>query len=124
MAAFETTKITLLTIIASFELKERIVAELKELGVKHFTASTADGHGIHGVRARGFVEQPNLRIEVLLPPATVTRVLQRLFEDYTSSGLGEGAEAGFTASGMIAFMHDVEAAPRAHFAPTDSLRLG
>jgi hypothetical protein len=98
----ETAKLKLVTIIASSELQERLIDDLRKLGARGYTVSQASGGGLHGPRQRGIWDTGNVRIETLVPADIAARVLDRVVRAY------EGLS-------LVALMHDVEAVPRAHF---------
>ena len=103
MAAFtETAKVKLVTIVAGAELLEGLEERLNALNISGYTVTRADGEGVHGVRARGFLGIGNVRIETLAGIDDANQLLARLAHDYEGRAL-------------IAFSHDVEAIPRAHF---------
>lgn len=62
-----------------------------------------DGRGVHGARMAGLADAPNLRIEMLVSAGLAQRVLDRVASKY-----GEQP--------ILAYVHDVEAMPRDHFA--------
>jgi hypothetical protein len=99
----ETAKVTLITVVAVFELEERLVRDLKALGVKGYTSGKVDGRGLHGHRMAGLVDAPNLRIEMLVAPALARRILERITTKYVDQPI-------------MAYIHDVEAVPHEHFA--------
>jgi hypothetical protein len=99
----QTAKVKLVTIIASSELQERLVDDLRTLGARGYTISTASGGGLHGPRKRGMWDTGNVRIETLVTDDVAGRILSRVTSAY--KGLS-----------LVAFMHDVEAVPDDHFA--------
>lgn len=98
----ETAKVSLVTVIAAFELEERLVRDLRALGVKGYTTGSVDGRGVHGPRMAGLVDAPNLRIEMLVSPALAQRILERIAGKYVDQPI-------------MAYMHPVEAMPREEF---------
>jgi hypothetical protein len=92
----------LVTIVAAEEMQDRLEGELARLGVRAYTLFRTDGHGTHGRRRRGAFEVGNIRVEAVVPPPVAEAVL-----DYVA---GEAAS-----SALIAFAHDVDAVPAAHF---------
>lgn len=66
--AFEAVKVKLVTIIAPYELGERLASEVRGLGVRGYTVTKADGWGKDGARKFGFVDGANLRFETLVSP--------------------------------------------------------
>jgi hypothetical protein len=99
----ETAKVTLVTVIAASELEDRLVADLRALGVPGYTIGKVDGRGTHGERMAGFFESPNLRVEMLVRAAVARAILERIAANYADRPI-------------IAYVHDVEAIPREHFA--------
>jgi hypothetical protein len=102
--ALRTAKLKLVTLIATSELEDRIVADLRLLGATGYTSSTAGGGGAHGPRRRGFLEMGNVRIETLVSAEVGQRILEHVVHVY------EGLE-------VVAFSHEVEAVPPEHFVP-------
>jgi len=97
-----TAKVKLVTIIASSELQDRIIEDLREAGAGGYTITRASGGGLHGPRVRGIWDTGNVRIESLVS----TDVAERVFEHITQAY----ADLPFTA-----FAVDVEAVPPEHF---------
>jgi nitrogen regulatory protein PII len=95
----------LVTVIATSELQERLIDDLRELGASGYTISTVSGGGLHGPRTRGVWDTGNVRIETLVPADVAAAVLERVVRGY------EGLS-------LVAFMHEVDAVPREHFAKT------
>jgi nitrogen regulatory protein P-II 2 len=100
----ETARVTLVTVIAVFELEERLVKDLKALGVKGYTVGRVEGRGLHGHRMAGLTDAPNLRLEMLVAPSLARRILERIVTKY------EGQP-------IIGYVHEVEAVPGEHFRP-------
>ena len=98
----ETAQITLVTIIAAFALEERLLADLKALGVTGYTFAGVDGRGHHGRRMRSIVDAGNVRIETLVTPTLARRILKHVVREFSGSSL-------------VAYAHAVEAVPRARF---------
>lgn len=98
----ETAKVSLVTVIAAFELEERLVRDLRGLGVKGYTIGNVDGRGLHGPRMAGLVDAPNMRIEMLVVPVLAQRVLERIAAKYVDQPI-------------MAYVHVVEAMPRDQF---------
>jgi nitrogen regulatory protein PII len=92
----------LVTIIASLEFVDRLAETLRSLGARGYTMTDARGRGLHGPRGFTFFDAGNARIETVVPPAVADKILEHIVKDY------RGDE-------IIAFAHDVEAVPRAHF---------
>jgi hypothetical protein len=98
----ETAKITLVTVVAAFEIEERLVKDLQALGVKGYTAGKVDGRGFHGHRMAGLVDAPNMRLEMLVSPALAQKILDRVVGKYVDQPI-------------MAYVHDVRAVPHEHF---------
>jgi nitrogen regulatory protein PII len=96
-------KVMLVTIIAGYEMKERISTELSAFGVSGCTVVRADGHGLHGTRKFGFVDGANVRIEVIVLPEFGVRILDLIATSYA----GEA---------VLAYAQDVLAVPSERFA--------
>ena len=97
-----TAKVKLVTIIASSELQDRIIEDLRQAGAGGYTIARASGGGLHGPRMRGMWDTGNVRIESLVSADVAERVLEHVAEAY--------ADLPF-----IAFAVDVEAVPAEHF---------
>jgi hypothetical protein len=97
-----TAKVRLVTIIASSELQDRVIEDLREAGAGGYTIGRASGGGLHGPRVRGVFDSGNVRIESVVSGEVAERVLEHLAQAY----------AGLS---LIAFTQDVEAVPREHF---------
>ena len=97
-----TVKLKLVTVIASFELQERVIEGLRASGAKGYTIVAADGRGRTGKRRHGMFEPGNARIESLMPAAAATKFLERV--------AAEAEEFRF-----IAYAQDVEAVPASRF---------
>ncbi|WP_027882587.1 P-II family nitrogen regulator [Meiothermus rufus] len=85
----------LVTIIAEAYLEERLVREIKQLGAKGYTITSARGEGSRGVRASEW-EGNNIRLETIASPAVAEKILQRLAEIY------------FANYAVIAYVENVE----------------
>jgi nitrogen regulatory protein PII len=92
----EIKKVTLVTVVAVFELGDRLMKDLKALGVKGYTTGRVDGRGVHGRRLAGLVDASNIRIEMLVEPALSKKILDRIAKKYEDQPI-------------MAFVHDVEA---------------
>jgi hypothetical protein len=101
-APMETAKIKLVTVIASSEVQDRLIDDLRRLGATGYTTSAANGGGLHGPRRKGMWELGNVRIETLVPREVADAILECVVRSYESLSI-------------IAFMHDVEAVPPDHF---------
>ncbi len=98
----DTAKVTLVTVIAGYELEERLVKDMRSLGVKGYTIGRVDGRGEHGTRMAGLVDAPNTRLEMLVSAAHAKRILDRLAKHYVDQPI-------------LAYLHEVEAFPAEHF---------
>lgn len=98
-----TARVVLVTVIAAFELEDRFVEDLRRLGVKGYTLGKVDGRGVHGAVMAGLVDAPNMRLEILVPHAVASRVLERIATRYADQPI-------------MAYMHEVDAMPADHFA--------
>jgi hypothetical protein len=101
--AGETAKIKLVTLIASSEVQDRLIADLRKLGATGYTISTVSGYGAHGPRTRSLWDSGNVRIETLVPPEIATRILAAV-------------PRGYAGLPILAFAQDVEAVLGDHFA--------
>jgi hypothetical protein len=101
--AIETAKLKLVTVIASFELGNRVASELRELGVSGYTKAKADGWGVHGAREWGFVDGANVRVDTLVNAELARKILQTVAKS-------------FAGQAVVAFSCDAEAVPSQHFA--------
>ena len=97
---FETVQLKLVT-IAPFGLADSIAKELRALGATGYTKAKADGWGVHGSREYGLVDSANIRFDVLADAEIARKILH-------------GVPHKFAADAIVAFAHDVEAAPRRH----------
>jgi hypothetical protein len=100
--ALETAKVKLVTVIASSEVQDRLVADMRKLGATGYTISMVSGGGAHGPRTRGWWDSGNVRIETLVAAEVAASILQKVANSYEELSI-------------VAFMHDVEAVPREHF---------
>jgi hypothetical protein len=98
----KTAKVTLVTVIAGFEMKERISKDLTSLGVSGCTIVRADGHGLHGTRKFGLLDGANVQIEVLVPAKVGAKILDLIATSYA----GEA---------VLAYSHEVEAVAAERF---------
>jgi Fic family protein len=99
----ETARVTLLTVIAVTELEERLVRDLKALGVRGYTIDRVEARGAHGHRMAGLVDATDLRFEMFVSTAVAHRVLERIAKSYAEQPI-------------MAYLHEVEAMPAEHFA--------
>ena len=98
----DTAKVTLVTVVGVFEVEQRLMDDLKRLGVKGFTRGEVDGRGVHGPRMAGLSDAPNFRIEMLVAARLARRILDRIAAKYAGQP-------------VLAFQHAVEAMPSEHF---------
>jgi hypothetical protein len=97
-----TASVKLVTIMAPVTLGDRIVAELRDIGVTGYTTARANGWGGHGARQFGLSEEPNIRIDTLVSVEMACAILARI-------------DARAAEDGLIAYVLDAEAVPRRHF---------
>jgi len=76
-----TTHLSLVTIVAEAILEQRLIRELKGLGVSGFTASMAHGQGSRGSRA-GDLEGGNVKIETIVQPALAAEIMAHMESHY------------------------------------------
>ncbi|RRR70669.1 MAG: transcriptional regulator [Candidatus Viridilinea halotolerans] len=77
-----TTKLKLVTIISETILEDRIIRELKQLGVRGYTVSgEVRGEGTRGLPTVDFGGQ-NIRIETLVNPELATQIMAYIAEHY------------------------------------------
>jgi|SRR5580704_11121427 nitrogen regulatory protein PII len=98
----DTAKVRVVTIVATAELQERLQKDLWSLGARGLTVGKVSGWGAHGHRRDSFLDSGNVRIETLVEATIATKILERVVKNY------DGQE-------IIAYVHDVEAVPKAHF---------
>jgi nitrogen regulatory protein P-II 2 len=98
----DTAKVTLVTVVGVFEVEQRLMDDLKRLGVKGFTRGEVDGRGVHGPRMAGLADAPNFRLEMLVRASLAQRILERIAARYAGQP-------------VLAFLHPVEAMPSEHF---------
>jgi nitrogen regulatory protein P-II 2 len=98
----DTAKVKLVTIITSSELLDRLTVALRAIGADGYTTAVVNGHGHHGVRKRNAFDSGNVRLETLVSHAVAEKILEHVATQYS----------GFD---IVAFSHEVEAVPRAHF---------
>jgi hypothetical protein len=98
----ETARVNLVIIIAAFELEERLVNDLRGLGVKGYTQGKVEGRGVHGPRLAGLMDAPNMRLEMLVGSALARRIFERI-------------ESKYGGQTIMAYRYEVEAIPRDEF---------
>ncbi|MGA3120354.1 MAG: transcriptional regulator [Polyangiaceae bacterium] len=96
-------KVTLITVVAAFELEPRLANDLRALGVVAYSVGKVDGRGVHGHRTAGLVDASSLRLEMLVAPALTESILELIANQYAGQPI-------------IAYVHDVEAMPAKNFA--------
>ena len=96
-------QVKLVTIVAAFQLANRIGTDLRALGVSGYTKTKVDGWGTHGTREAGIIDGANVRFDTLVP-AELARTLLEL------------VDTQFKDRGVIAFAVDADAVPKSHFA--------
>ncbi|MDT7920464.1 MAG: transcriptional regulator [Meiothermus sp.] len=85
----------LVTIIAEGFLEEKLIRDIKKLGAKGYTITSARGEGSRGVRASEW-EGSNIRLETIVSPTVAEKILSHLAEVY------------FANYAVIAFVENVE----------------
>jgi nitrogen regulatory protein PII len=101
----ETAKLKLVTVIATSELEDRLMAALRKAGASGYTISgVSEGGGSHGPRHRGMFDTGNVRIEMLVSAEVARKMLEVIV-------------AGYPGMSVVAFAQDVEAVPRKNFVP-------
>jgi hypothetical protein len=101
-APIEIAKVKLVVIVAAAELLDGLEERVKAVGATGHTLILTDGRGKHGPSKRGLMGAGNVRIDVLLRAAAAQRLLEELASAYADRPL-------------MAFSHDVDAIPAAHF---------
>ena len=81
----KTVPMKLLVIVAEAFLRERLMTELKTLGVSGCTAATVTGWGHDAVRASEW-ENPSVRLETIVAPELADAVLELLAAKYFPQG--------------------------------------
>lgn len=94
--------IKMITIVALDSLQNRIVADLKNCGIKGYTIAEVDGEGLHAQHFTDW-EGRNIRIETLVSEDKVLRIMDMLSENY------------FEKYGVIAFVTTVEVLRKERF---------
>ena len=72
----------LLTIVTEAVLERELVAEFDALGVRGYTITDARGKGGRGRRQSDWLQEGNVRIEIVCEAALAERVALRLRERY------------------------------------------
>jgi nitrogen regulatory protein PII len=96
-------KVTLVTVITGFEMKERVISDLTGLGVTGCTIVRAEGHGLHGTRRFGVLDGANVQIEILVDAELAKKILELV-------------ETGYRGEPILAFAHEVHAVSFERFA--------
>ncbi|NJK79827.1 MAG: transcriptional regulator [Chloroflexaceae bacterium] len=73
--------LTLVTIIAEHVLKEKLLFELRQIGVSGYTTSEVEGRGSRGVRASEW-QGSNVKIETLVSVEKSERILEMVSREY------------------------------------------
>jgi nitrogen regulatory protein P-II 2 len=92
----------MITIVALDSLQNRLVADLKNCGIKGYTISEVDGEGLHEQHFTDW-EGRNIRIEVLVSEDKVLCIMEMLSKNY------------FEKYGVIAFVTNVEVLRKERF---------
>jgi nitrogen regulatory protein P-II 2 len=90
----DTTKLTLVTIIAEQVLETRVIELAKHEGATGFTSTPCRGEGTRGLRT-GAEEGGNVRLELLVREAVGDAIVARLAEDW------------FRSYGVVAWLQEV-----------------
>jgi len=80
----ETTKATLVTIVAERLLKDRLTAKIRELGAKGFTLTEVQGEGSRRIHAHEW-EGPSVKIQTLVREEVANEIVEavsRFFEHH------------------------------------------
>jgi nitrogen regulatory protein PII len=85
----------MVTIVTEAALERALVAELEALGVKGFTITDARGKGSRGTRQSDWVQEGNIRVEVICDPALAERIAEHVRDRFYAN------------YAMILFMQDV-----------------
>jgi nitrogen regulatory protein PII len=85
----------MVTIVTEAALERALVTELEALGVKGFTITDARGKGSRGTRQSDWVQEGNIRVEVICDPALADRIA------------GQVRDRFYANYAMILFLQDV-----------------
>ena len=85
--AAKTTAVKLVTVIASFDMEGRVLADMASLGATGYTVSSVNGRGVHGRRHYGVIDGANVRIESLVTPDVARGLLEHLAATYADEPL-------------------------------------
>jgi nitrogen regulatory protein P-II 2 len=94
--------IKMITIIASDALQNRLIADLKNCGMKGYTVAEVEGEGLHGKHFTDW-EGRNMRIETLVAEEKVPQIMEMLSQNY------------FEKYSIIAFVTTVEVLRKERF---------
>jgi len=87
--------IKMITIVALDSLQNRLIADLKNCGIKGYTIAEVDGEGLHAKHFTDW-EGRNIRIETVVSEEKVFGIMEMLSQNY------------FEKYGVIAFVTTVE----------------
>jgi nitrogen regulatory protein P-II 2 len=93
----------LVTIIAPYHARERVLDAIRDLGARGFSVGHVEGAGAHGHRDSGFTDTKNLVITVVASEALARKILTWVEEELTP------------VHAAIAYSADVLAVPGEHF---------
>jgi nitrogen regulatory protein PII len=85
----------MVTIVTEAALERALVVELEALGVRGFTITDARGKGSRGTRKSDWVQEGNIRVEVICDPALADRIAEHVRDRFYAN------------YAMILFMQDV-----------------
>ncbi len=84
MNSISSSDIQLITIVTESVLKERLIQDLRRLGIRGWTITAAQGEGPRNRRVSE-VDGGNIRVEVLADPLTIERIWKLLNDSYFSN---------------------------------------
>jgi nitrogen regulatory protein PII len=85
----------MVTIVTEAALERALVTELEALGVRGFTITDARGKGSRGTRKSDWVQEGNIRVEVICDPVLADRIAEQVRDRFYAN------------YAMILFMQDV-----------------
>jgi nitrogen regulatory protein PII len=85
----------MVTIVTEAALERALVTELEALGVKGFTITDARGKGSRGTRQSDWVQEGNIRVEVICDPELADRIAAHVRDKFYAN------------YAMILFLQDV-----------------
>ncbi|MDX1961473.1 MAG: hypothetical protein SFU98_23090 [Leptospiraceae bacterium] len=88
-------QVKLVTIIGLDSLEQKLIQEIKKIGIRGYTISEAHGEGLHSQKNSDW-EGKNIRIETLVSDEKATKLLKVLSDKY------------FEVYGIVAFVSNVE----------------